>query len=353
MYEKFGLSLGQTNKYDINIIGFHIKNLSQPINITFQPVFNFNRLGLQRLAAPWKCFKKYIKLKPELIIINTHELLIVTLLYKIIFGVKIIYDVQENYYRNLLYTDSFPKLLRPLLAGYVRLKEYISRPFIDHYFLAEKNYENEFSFSKRKSTIIENKYKPLLPENPPQLSPSSSHEIRLIFTGTIAESTGVFEAIKIAIELHKKKPEIRLKIVGYCAKASTYRRLLKAIENRPFIELNGGRHLVSYKEILTAIAGADFGIIYYPTNRSTMNTMPTKLFEYIGNGLPILIQDHQPWVEFCNHYKAAVTIDVEQLNTDKIIHEMKSKMTLKIMPNEEVFWQLEEEKLLKIIGYLL
>lgn len=351
MYEKFALSLDQTNKYDINIIGFYVKKLPHAKNITFHRLFRFERLDPSRLFAPWLSLKRYIKLKPELIIINTHELLLVTQLYKIIFGCKVIYDVRENYYRNVLYTDSFPKLIKPILATYIRIKEYTSRLLVDHYFLAEKHYEKEFSFTKGKSTVIQNKYK-LLPAVDLPLAPPSGPEIRLVFTGTLAESTGVFEAIAIATKLHAADPSIRLDIIGRCAKKSTYQRLMRTIENKDFIHLKGGLELVSHEDILYAIKEADFGIIFYPANRSTLNTMPTKLFEYLGNRLSILLQHHEPWVAFCAKYNAAVTISPEDLNAAETLRKMKAKSPNK-SPDDEILWQAEEKILLDRVAKII
>ncbi len=41
MYEKIGRSIGQTKKYEVNIIGFYRKNLPVELNIKFNPIFNF------------------------------------------------------------------------------------------------------------------------------------------------------------------------------------------------------------------------------------------------------------------------------------------------------------------------
>jgi len=192
MYEKFGISLAKTNKYEIHIAGFKIadcrllisdfkseirnpkslpaKALAQAgeiPNIFFHPLFNFKRLTIKRFFAPWKYYILLLKLKPQLIILNSPELLIVTCLYQIIFGSKLYYDIQENYYRNIACTKVYPPIIRNLIAILVRSIEYITRPFIDHYLLAERNYEREFSFSKGKSTIIENKFKVPHPPPPP------------------------------------------------------------------------------------------------------------------------------------------------------------------------------------------
>ena len=101
MLEKFGLSMAETNKYDINIIGFESKNSFAHDYIHFTPINSFNRLSFSRLFKPWKVYRTLIKVKPNIIIANTHELLIVTFLYKILFGAKFLYDVQENYSKSI------------------------------------------------------------------------------------------------------------------------------------------------------------------------------------------------------------------------------------------------------------
>ncbi|ELR68800.1 glycosyltransferase [Fulvivirga imtechensis AK7] len=353
MYEKFGLSLGQTSKYEINIIGFCVKNIPQTVNITFHPLFNFKRLNISRLAAPFQCLKKYHQLRPELIIINTHELLIVTFLYRILFGCKVAYDIQENYYRNILYTNTFPLLIKPFIAAYIRGKEYLSRLFVDHYFLAEKQYQNEFTFARGKCTVIENKYLPSVTIPDVQKQIKNSEQITLLFSGTIGESTGVFECIALTKKLHEINPEIRLNIIGYCAQKSTLIKLKETIKNSDFITLFGGSELVSHQEVLAAIQKADFGVVYYPTNKSTMNTMPTKLFEYLGNGLPMLLQDHEPWVELAEKYEACIPINIHTINPGQLLNKMKKRKFYTTIPKDEILWRSEEKKLIEIVNNLL
>ena len=154
MYEKFGLSLGQTNQYDINIIGFASKNIPPNKDISFLPLGTFPRMSWKRFFAPSSVWKKYLKVKPEVIIFNTHELLIVTVLYRIFFGAKIIYDIRENYSRNIRLQQVYPKLLRPLLASWIKLKERLSKPFIHRQIVAERSYLTELNFFKKECPSI-------------------------------------------------------------------------------------------------------------------------------------------------------------------------------------------------------
>ncbi len=122
-YEKLARSLGNTNKYAINIIGFWSKNIPSRHDITFHPVFRFGRTSIRRLFVPLIVWKKLLEVKPELIVVTCAELLPVMVLYKIIFGTKIIYDIQENYYRNIMYSGAYPALVRYPLAAGVRFVE--------------------------------------------------------------------------------------------------------------------------------------------------------------------------------------------------------------------------------------
>ncbi len=349
MLEKLGRSLAGTQKFEVFIIGFPSR-LAVPVDegITLLPLPFFSRLSLTRVLIPFKILEKCIQVKPDMVIVNSHELLIVGLLNRIFFGSRIIYDIRENYYRNILLTDAFPKVLRWPLALFFRLKERCLSPFFSHIFLAEKGYLRELTFVKNKSTVLENKVR--VPSSFQRVPKPG--RIRLLFTGTLAESTGVFQAIELAKQLHQKNESVELMIVGYCAQPETYQRLLQAIKNLPFIQLVGGQELVPHSQIFEALSEADYGIIYYPPSPHTANSIPTKLYEYLGCRLPILLQDYQPWVELCKPYRAAVVVNFSQPDLHLIQRAMKESHFYDQSPTG-VTWADEEPKLLEVVDKLL
>ncbi len=349
MLEKLGRSLAGTQKFEVFVIGFPSR-LAVPVEegITLLPLPFFSRLSLTRVLIPFKILQKCIQVKPDMAIVNSHELLIVGILNRIFFGSRIIYDIRENYYRNILLTDAFPKFLRWPMALFVRLKERCLSPFFHHLFLAEKGYLRELTFVKNKSTVLENKVR--VPSSF-QRAPKPGR-FRLLFTGTLADSTGVFQAIELAKQLHQKNESVELMIVGYCAQPETYNRLLQAIENLLFIHLKGGLELVPHSQIFEAIAEADFGIVYYPPSPHIANSIPTKLYEYLGCRLPILLQDYQPWVEFCKPYRAAVVVNFSQPDLALIEQSMKTTPFYDQSPIG-VTWADEEPKLLEVVEKLL
>lgn len=348
MFEKLGSSLAEAGNYEVYIIGFPSKKMPVEVDsIHFFPLSKFSRMSFPRLAAPFKILKLSFQVKPDVLIVNTHELLIVGILNRILFGTRIVYDIQENYWRNILHTNAFPWPLRWLLAVWVRLKEAVTSPLFQWNFLAEKGYEKELRFLSNRYTVLENKVR--LPKGFKRTN--NSAKIKLLFSGTLAESTGVFEGIHLAKTLYQKEPTIELKIVGYCALPHTLREIKKAIEGYPFITLIGGDELVPHDQLLDAMAESDFGLISYRLAKHIENSVPTKLYEYLGCHLPILLQDYPPWTEICEPYQAAVIVNYSKPDIDLILLQMKALKFYTKLP-EDVTWETEEPKLLKAIAGL-
>ena len=347
MFEKMGVSLAQSGEYEVHIVGYPSETLINEPNVYLHSLPRFKRISFGRITARLKALQFFIKVKPELLIVTTHELLGVAIVIRILFGAKIIYDIQENYWRNILFTNAFPKLIRPLIAFFVRLKEWVSSPLFLQFLLAEKFYANELGFIKNKFVVIENKCK--VPQDFQQ-NPSKDF-IRLVFTGTIAKSTGVFQAIDLAKKLHAIEPKIRLTIIGYCAQTNGLQKIKNEISKNDFITLTGADEFVSHSLIMNTIASANFGIIYYPLSPHIENKIPTKLYEYLACQLPILLQNHPPWMEMCDPCDAAINVNFESPNIGEILKKIHSS-SFYSKKTYGITWEAEEEKLFGLLGHI-
>ncbi len=350
MYEKFALSLSQANKYDINIIGFSTKNIPTHQNILFHPIFDFPRISIGRLFAPLRFLIKVLSIKPNVLIVTTHELLIAASFYKLFFKAKLLYDIRENYYLNIKCTHTFPVGVRHALAAWVRLKEWITYPFVDHNLLAEKCYESELPFIQKKFEIIENKAVQSS-QKTDRKRRNTNNEKRLLFTGTLAESTGIFYAINLAKNLHQLDSNVTLKIVGFCARKEDLDQIQLEAQNNSFITLIGGNKLVDHERINEEINCSDFGIIYYPKNRANDNAIPTKLYEYLGGELPIIAPEEYRYQQLADPYHAAIYLNFQSPNYEQLLCEMENHNFYEIRPGKEIFWANEELKLLQIIQH--
>lgn len=341
MSEKLGATLAKLSASEVFVIGY--PSTAPPTNSSIHqmPLNRFKRISLARLLVPLEVLRKCIKVKPDLLVVNTHELLIVAVINRILFGTRICYDIRENYLHNILYTSTFWIGLRPLLGAWVRLKEWLLAPFFLHFFLAEKSYVHELGFIGNKYLVLENKA--VLPEGftrKPDLA-----KRQLLFTGTLAASTGVFEAIEITKKLNAVDPRFALNILGYCPVPATLNRIQQAINGCAFISLTGGDKLVPHELILNAIQASYAGIISYPASPHLNRKMPTKLYEYTACKLPILVTRNQQWVEFCAAFPAAVPVDFSNPDLPGILQQLDSTLFY-TTPSNHVFWHRDEPAIL-------
>ena len=318
-FQKLGKSLAKRPNVHIHILG---REVAYPIpktesNLTFHAIFSSQGNLFKRLLAPWKLFQYLIKVKPEQVIACTNELLIVIILYKILFGTKIVYDVQENYAENILNKPNLGFIAKLIIATYIRTKETICSKFIDQFWLAEDCYEQELPFVKGKFLILENKS--LFFKYKEAISLRSNQTIHLLFSGTIAKENGIFEAIRLVDALHKIDCRYHLTIIGCCHQPETALELEKLVlTHKAFISLNYNTIPIEYRLIQENVLKADIGLICYQPQNNFKNKMPTKLYEYTTAGLPILLQNNPKWEQFCEVYKNAIIIDFQHFNAIKI-----------------------------------
>ncbi len=343
MYEKLGWSLAVHAAAQVHIVGYPAEEAPEIPNIIFHPVFQdpFGRLSFKRIMAPWKIFGLLLKLKPQTVIITTHELLIAGCLYKFLTGARLFYDVQENYYYNIRFTRAFPLCFRLPLALWVRCKELLSAPAIEYFFLAEKGYEAELTFA-RPCMVLENKFPARL------VKPAAgNNRLHLLFTGTLAPTTGILQAVDLAVQLHKLSNDIELTIIGHAPQQTFLSRLKEKISAHAFIRLEASTRPLPHRQIIEAIEKAGTGIIIYPPNPSTSSSVPTKLYEYLGMGIPVLIQHTEPSHNLVKRFEGGLVLSGE-MNYAHLLHKLKQLRAP--LRDECLYWESQVPGLLQVLS---
>jgi glycogen synthase len=344
-YEKIGISISRLTNYKVHVVGQAVPDLPQGGKIIFNPIYTFSRLSWNRLFASFRFFLLLRKIKPDIVVATTAELLIPSVIYKLLFRAKLVYDVQENYFRNLIYTDSFPIVLKHLLAVLVRGLEYLSKPAIDYYLVAEKTYFKECAFIGKNSILIENKCRQSLVKTTRVATTTYNH---FLYTGTIAESYGIFETVSLIEKIREHNQQAQLTIIGYAAQPAVLKKLKDSISSKPYIHLIGGDTLVRHDDILKKIAEADMGIVSYLPNKSTEGCIPTKLYEYWAFQLPYLVTSHNgEWVRLTKLYQAGIEVDFQNSDIEKLQSALKETTFYKAdRVDHTIFWESQEELLI-------
>lgn len=297
MTRKIGMSLHP--HFDVHAFGSGSATEYGGIKLT--AVGTIGRLDLKRFWMPIKILALALRLKPQVFIVTTHELLLTGLLLKVVLSCRLVYDLQENYALNIQNSPGLVSWIRRPLAWLVRFKERICCAAVDHLFVAESAYLSEIPWLKRRSfTLLENKSHPFPPH------PGVRNRRQLLFTGTLAKSTGVFKAIKLTSWLRQVDPDFKLTIAGYAPRVKDQLKLRRLEQQSRFVTLIGIENPVPYSVIESEISKAGLGLVLYKIGPLNTSSRPTKIFEYLTARLPIILTAHAPWIAWCKPSQSAV-----------------------------------------------
>jgi len=357
LYEKIGKSLAKRPELEVHVAGFAVAVPPQEKipNITLHPIFHFKRLSLGRLSAQRRFWQLLIRLKPAVVVVATHELLLLSNIYCRRFSAKLVYDVQENYFLNLSTQGVYRNGVSTLLARAVRGIEKAVAPDISHFFLAEASYAQELPFLGDRYSIVQNKYAP--PEHQPLIRKAlpvnlrGQAPLRLLYSGTISKLYGVLEAIAFINALRQWVPA-ELTIIGYCADAAFLQEVKARVAPFPFITLIGGDAVVPHHQILEQEQSHHIGLLPYRPHPSTFRCVPTKLFEYQANGLIVVAQENEIWGSILHNNSTGFFHDFSAPPTQAVVRQLLEQM---FYPNgipEDVFWNQEEALVQAVISDL-
>jgi glycogen(starch) synthase len=332
MRGKFAQTLLGWPQAEVHIAGRSLGDhpLPAPANgfsqVTPHAIFWGRRLSLNRLAAQGRYWRLLHTLRPQLVIIHAPELLPLTLLWRALGrGRQFAYDIRENYALNVGTQQVYRGWLKRGLAAGLRWVEGLAARRAAAVFLAEASYADELPFlaplPPGRVLVLENKYQPSAGEKLPHRArplPTASEPVRLLFSGTISELNGVYEAMSLAEALHKVWPGgVRLTIIGFCQQpallGALQRQLAQLDATTPgLVTLMGGAEPVPHTRIVAEMRRAHLGLLPYRPHPSTWRCRPTKLFEYLAHGLPTLVPDNSLWVSIVQEYNAGLIIDFGQ-----------------------------------------
>jgi hypothetical protein len=95
---------------------------------------------------------------------------------------------------------------------------------------------------------------------------------------------------------------------------------------------------------------ADFGLVAHQPNPSTENCIPTKIYEYLGLGLPMLLQSHALWESVVAPYNAGVILDYNNFVPEFIWKHIREGGFYSTTPGPEITWKQESRKLQELLS---
>jgi glycosyltransferase involved in cell wall biosynthesis len=276
------------HKRDETVEGVRIRKIPKPRN----------RL-VRVTKTAWQIYQAALEEDADLYHFHDPELIPIALrLQKL--NRPIIYDVHEDYATSIRSKSYLPDALRlPLIWFFHRLETYASDRF--ELVLAERYYADRFS----RGTVILNL--PIFTHfaNIPTEAPTPN----LLYTGLVAPLRGAFIYAGIVARMH----DVHVHVVGRCGDKLAEEMLTAAGDGRSRLHLDGIGFHVPYSRILGYYRKGGWlaGLGIFPPDPHYMKKEPTKFFEYMGAGIPIICSDFPVWRSLVESTGCGLLVDPE------------------------------------------
>jgi glycosyltransferase involved in cell wall biosynthesis len=239
-------------------------------------------------VIPWQLARKLVPLLSSVDLVHFHDLDILPYMAALGMFKPVVYDVHENYPDEMLVRLWIPRLLRRPLYHCVRFVQAALSHLVHNVIFVIPEIGKHFPAGVLRTEVIRNYATLDLLENVSEDYPSRQDTV--IFLGGNYEGNGTFLLLEIAACLMSRRPNLRFLMIDRWAHPSTRDRALS------FIQTNGLTNVsilpqVPPQDVMEYLNKATIGIAPGLRERKHINALPTKLFEYMAAGLPIVSSD--------------------------------------------------------------
>jgi len=265
----------------------------------------YRRLVLQRAA-----YQQARKLNAALYHFHDPELIPVGYLLKRTTGAAVLYDMHEDY-----------RWHGPVEGRLLRALERWCFTWVDHVIVANAH-QVEIPPAAVPTTLIPNYFKPIGGAAASVQSvrpPSEDGPLRAIYTGVMSNNggRGLAQLIALARAMHQAAFAGQLDLVGVCYVDAHRQRADAAIRQHELegvVRRVGWTRYVPWEQMVPYLQRAHVGLMLGTAHPNLIRKIPTKFYEYLHFGLPILCSDFPRWRAFIEQHDCGAVVpsgDVE------------------------------------------
>lgn len=215
-------------------------------------------------------------------------------------GRTVVYDMHEDTPLQVLYQHWIPRPLRRPVALAMRLLEWIGSHVFDGIIAAEPVIADRFRHA-RPVTVHNYPLRDELVVEAPAFRDRPPHAV---YVGTMTRVRGIVEVVEALGRLPGDAP-IRL-VLGGSFHPSTLRDEVEALPGWRRVDFRGW---MSRPQMAAALAEARAGIVTFHPVRRYLGNYPTKLFEYMAAGLPVVVSDFDQLRPFVEESQCGLLVD--------------------------------------------
>ena len=267
---------------------------------------------------------------------------------------KVIYDMHENLPKQIRDKSWIPVLIRNVISKMIAMLERIALKKF-YVIFAELSYIKEYRWLENYEVVLNLPiYEELI--NLPGLS---KNIFTVGYIGGVSRNRGILIAVESILQLRRKGYEIELLCVGNVSEEVESDSVFKKGILEGWVQSTGR---LSPQEGLSLIAGCHLGIAVLRPIGNYVESYPTKMFEYMSMGIPVLASNFSLYSQIIDKYECGLCVNPEDIeaikralvffydNSDKA-KEMGYRGQRAVQ--EKYNWEIEAKKLLAFYDQLV
>ncbi len=311
-----------------------------------------NRLS-RFFILTWRAFFIAIRQRGQIYHFHDPELIPVGIALRLA-GKKVIYDVHEDLPRQILSKPWIPRWLRSILAKISQMLGKLAGKCLNGIVVVTPNIANHFP--EKKTVVVQNF--PLLSElTLAQSTVYSGRPLNIAYIGGITLIRGAIEMVK-AMEFLPLHIPAKLFLAGRFESSSLEEKVRK-MAGWSRVEYLGW---LDRQKVIELLNNVRVGIVILHHEPNYVESQPTKLFEYMAAGLPVVASDFPLWRQIVQEVGCGLLVDpldpkaISQAITWLLEHPTEAEDMGKRGKQavlEKYNWEKEAEKLLKFYEKLM
>jgi len=307
---------------------------------------------VDRLKAQSRLVQRLQEIEGDLYHFHDPELLPVASRLKTKSKVPVVYDKHES---------TKGKIGIRKAAGLLE-KQFI--PKMDAVVIAEKSYASEIPTGFPRTIEVLNYHKASGRQPKTKNPPEEGETIQLVYSGFVSRQRGLDAMVELAEGLKSKNMDFRITIVGQCQIAADRQWMETELQRKNLLtsfRLIGWDKYVSQSEIESCIEESHLALCLLDPLPNYTQSIPTKFYEYMHAGLPIICSDFPLWEKFMEDNPVGICLSprgkseeilaaVESL-INKDTYESLSDVSYLLSQNFR--WEMMEKNLLDLYTDLL